>query len=132
MAAQWTYLGCPVTSDPMPSEVFGFIYLITFTDGRKYIGKKQVFLQRKLKPRKGDRKNAKRIKWYESKWFEYEGSSKHRGDRIIATKEILRFCYSKKELTYFEEKEQWLQDVLYHPQYINANIRGVYFRGEFE
>ena len=116
----------------MPQEVFGFTYLITFTDGKKYIGKKQVFLQRKLKPRKGDRKNAKRIKWYESKWFEYEGSSQFREDRVVAKKEILGFSYSKKELTYMEEKTQFKFDVLEDDNFINGNIRGVYFRNQFE
>ena len=115
----------------MPSEVFGFIYLVTFEDDTQYVGKKQVWLQRKLKPRKEDRKNARRIKLYESKWYEYEGSSQHRGNRKVKSKEILAFAYSKKELGYMETREQFKRDVLEDDNYLNANIQGKYFSGEF-
>ena len=128
----WLFKRGHLGPGPMPKDVFGFIYEVTFTDGKKYLGKKQVWMQRKLKPRKTDRVNARRIKFYEAKWREYEGSSQHRGDREVASKEILQFCYSKKELTYEEEKILFVRDVLFDESYLNANIRGVYFRKDFE
>ena len=37
----WTFEGKPFTE--FPSDMFGFIYLITYSDGTKYIGKKAVY-----------------------------------------------------------------------------------------
>ncbi len=124
---EWTYLGCKLSNEPTPEEVFGFTYLITFTDGSLYVGRKQIWMKRKLKPRVGDRKNAVRKKLYEDKWREYEGSSKHRGDREVAAKEILSFCFSKKELTYEENRELYTRNVLRDELYLNDNISGKFY-----
>ncbi len=125
---KWTYAGNTVPDEQIPEEVFGFVYLVTFTDGTKYIGKKQIWMQRKLKPRKDDRKNAKRIKFYESKWREYEGSSQFREGREVATKEILHWAYNKTSLTYMEMMEQVKRDVLFDDQYLNYNILGKFYK----
>ena len=37
----WTFEGKPFTE--FPTDMFGFIYLITYSDGTKYLGKKQAF-----------------------------------------------------------------------------------------
>ena len=133
LAAEWTFLGAGISKDPVPEDIFGFIYLITFDDGMKYVGKKQIFMKRRLQPRKTDRKNAKRIVYREDKhWRSYEGSSDFKGDRVVATKEILTICFSKKELTYEEERELFSRDVLRDDNYLNYSIRNVYFKHDFE
>ena len=52
---------------PIPEDRFGFIYEITnITNGKKYIGKKQMVRRIKRKPLKG--KKRKRIDFIESDW----------------------------------------------------------------
>lgn len=49
--------------DDMPSGVIGFIYLLEFADGKRYVGKKTLVSIRTLKPLKNGevRKGASRI-----------------------------------------------------------------------
>lgn len=58
---EWTYEGQPITE--LPPEVVGFIYEITYTDGRKYIGKKTMTSRKTIPARKDGelRPNAERI-----------------------------------------------------------------------
>ena len=111
----------------IPEDAFGFIYEITNTvNQRKYIGKKQMVKRIKRQPLKG--KKRKRIDLVESDWKTYTGSS----DRLNAdieelgkdtfTFQILRFCGSKFELSYFESKMQFERDVLLSEDYYNGII----------
>ena len=51
----WTYEGKEITDiSQFPEETFGFIYEVThIPSGKKYIGKKQLFFNKKLPPLKG-------------------------------------------------------------------------------
>lgn len=111
----------------IPEDAFGFIYEITNTvNQKKYIGKKQMVKRIKRAPLKG--KKRKRIDLVESDWKTYTGSS----DRLNAdieehgkeafTFEILKFCNSKFELSYFESKIQFERDVLLSENYYNGII----------
>lgn len=100
----------------------GFVYLITnLVTGRKYIGKKVAFFQ-KTKMKKG-----KKIKYKEdSDWKTYYGSN----DELIADiathghkqfrREILKFCRTKGEMTYFETKFIFDRDALLKEEYYNS------------
>lgn len=57
----WIYDGKPITE--LPAGVIGFIYEITYTDGRKYIGKKTMTSKKTIPARKDGelRPNATRI-----------------------------------------------------------------------
>ena len=109
------------------TDCFGFIYEIkNIQTGKKYIGKKQMVKRIKRQPLKG--KKRKRIDLVESDWKSYTGSS----DRLNAdieefgkdtfTFQILRFCGSKFELSYFESKMQFERDVLLSEDYYNGII----------
>ena len=114
-----------------PESAVGFIYLITYTDGKRYIGKKLTRAIRRLKPTKvmlAARKNAVRREWKNLPFVKYEGSSDFTEDKTVAAKVILRFCSSKKELSYYEEKELFCNDVLVDERYMNRSIRGIYFK----
>jgi hypothetical protein len=111
----------------IPEDAFGFIYLITnkITD-KKYIGKKQILSKRKLKPLKG--KINKRSKIIETDWKTYSSSSfdvqndiKQYGKENFSF-EILKFCYSKSEMAYYEAKEQFDRDALLSENYYNGII----------
>jgi len=109
-------------------DLFGFVYCITDPNGMKYIGKKQLWSKRTLKPLKG--KKRKRRKIVESDWKEYYGSSETVKSLVEETnadgfkREILHFCKSKGELSYKELQEQMDRRVLFKPdKYHNGIIQ---------
>jgi hypothetical protein len=102
------------------SSAIGFVYLITdLKNNKKYIGKKNFFFSKKLPPLKG--KIKKRIVVKESDWKDYYGSNDElkeivqKGEAHNFKREILRLCYSKGELSYWELKYQMEYDVLLKP-----------------
>lgn len=111
----------------VPEDAFGFIYeIVNATNGKKYIGKKQMVRRIKRNPLKG--KKRKRIDHVESDWKTYTGSSDALNidiatlglDKFVF--KILKFCYSKFELSYFEAKMQFEKDVLLSEDYYNGII----------
>jgi hypothetical protein len=48
------------------------------------------------------------------------------------TKEILRFCQSKKALTYYELQEQFANNVLADEKSLNENLMGKFFKRDLE
>lgn len=122
----WTYNGIEFTSE-MIDEHQGFIYLITEKDtNMKYIGKKNFYQVRKLKPLKG--KTRRRIVKSETDWKTYYGSSEALGLLLEKngtdnyTREILKLCRTKGEMSYFETKEQFDREVLLRSDYHNGII----------
>lgn len=106
---------------------FGFIYLITnLVDGRIYVGKKQFTHRKKSKlskkARKGTRKRVK-VEQVDSQWLKYWSSSKELQEDVKTLgedkfkREILAFCTSKAEMSYFEGKFQYEFRVLRVPSY---------------
>ena len=139
----WIYKDKTIKSiEDVPSGTFGFIYKITnLTNGRKYIGCKQLFSKRKRKF--GKREIAamtdKRLKKYEyvekeSNWLEYTGSNHELNDDIkkghLVEKEILIFVNTKKQLTYYEVKEQFKNAVLESDEWYNGNILKRFYNTE--
>jgi hypothetical protein len=111
----------------VPDDAYGFIYLITNnTTNKKYIGKKQILSKRKLKPLKG--KINKRSKIVQTDWKTYTSSSFDVQNDIKTygkdkfSFEILRFCYSKSEMAYYEAKEQFATDALLSEDYYNGIV----------
>jgi hypothetical protein len=125
-----------------PEFIYGFVYIIkNKIDGKFYVGKKILRnnLSKKLtkkeiaawdKPGKVPKKK-KEVK--ESNWKEYWGSNKDLVDDLKKLgeenfeRQILQFCRSSKQLTYFETLWQLHFDVLCVECY-NANILGKFFR----
>ena len=135
----WFYNGDKIESiEDMPKGVFGFVYEVHhITTGKKYIGKKQLISNRTLPPLKGERKKRKVSK--ESNWKDYYGSQieikqlvKESESLQEFDRRILRYCFSKKELTYRELEEQVLHKVLEDDNYLNSNISGKFFRKDLK
>ena len=131
----WYHKGKKVESiEDMPQGVFGFVYLITHdVTGKMYIGKKQLMTTRTLPPLKGERKKRKVIK--EGSWKTYYGSQAEMKQLVKESesleefdRRILRYCFTKKELTYRELEEQVLHKVLEDDRFLNSNIQGRFFR----
>jgi len=132
--ATWKYNNKPMTHlKDFPEGTVGFVYMVEFSNGNKYVGKKQIISKTKLKPLKGYKRNRIVIK--EAKWQNYFGSIKDeqfiedfKAGRVkVVSKKILYLCKNKLELTYYEEKVQYASDCLFRDNYYNANIRGKIF-----
>lgn len=130
----WVHNGKEVKSiDDLPQDCIGFIYKITNTKTNEYyIGKKNIYQRRTLPPLKGYKRKRKVIK--ESKWQTYRSSNSEvkEWNEDTITLEILRFCKSKKSLTYYELQEQFAHDVLSDPLAKNDNLLGKFFRKDLE
>lgn len=121
----WYYNNEPY--DSTPEDFQGFVYVITELDtDKKYIGKKN-FWKPKILPVTKTRKRRVRTR-VESDWREYYGSSKEvvalvesKGNNNYK-REILRLCKTKGEMSYFEAKLQFENDVLLSDEYYNEFI----------
>ncbi len=136
----WLYKNKKIDNiNKIPKTSFGFIYLITnLTNGKRYIGCKQLFTKRKRKFGKKELAliTDKRLKKYEivvkeGNWLIYTGSNKvlnadiKKGHKI--KKEILGFSKSKLQITYLETKELFKNEVLESPLFYNDNILGKFY-----
>jgi len=121
----------------IPKGTVGFVYKITSVDNEwTYIGKKSLYATRTLPPLKGNVRKRRVTK--ESNWKDYYSSNKLVQEYVkVNGKEsvertILKFCSSKKLLTYYENKYLYCYDVLEYPdKFLNDNISGKFFRGDF-
>ena len=152
---QWTYNGQIITEiDDMPEGTYGFIYKVVHTPSqKKYIGKKVLYFERNKRLGKRalqalrEERAKKGIKGRvplkqkvitESDWKDYYGSHLEikrlleKDGPMAFQKQILSYVKSKKELTYYECKELFINEVLERDnQYINDNILGKFFRKDF-
>jgi hypothetical protein len=122
----WIYKGEIVENF---GNYIGFVYMITcLRTNRRYIGKKNFYFA-KTKQVKGKKKRFK----VESDWKDYYGSNDELNQHVKILgeenfqREILRFCMSKSEMSYYELKEQMINDVLlkeneYYNSYVGARI----------
>jgi len=151
----WTYKGQLITHiDDMPEGTYGFIYKVTHLGtNQKYIGKKVLYFERNKRLGKRalealrEERAKKGIKGRvplkqkvikESDWKDYHGSHleiKRLLDKdgpMSFNRQILCFVKSKKELTYYECKELFINEVLErNSEYINDNILGKFYRKDF-
>ena len=110
-----------------PEDYQGFVYVITELDtNKKYIGKKN-FWRPKILPKNSKRSRRVKTK-VDSDWREYYGSNKEvqilverRGEDNFK-REILKLCKSKGEMSYYEAKLQFDNDVLLRDDYYNEFI----------
>ena len=120
----WLYNKEPVNE--IPEGSYSFVYLITnLTNGRKYIGKK-LFWFTKTKVIKGKKKKIKS----ESDWKDYWSSSDEVNKDVELLgkenfiREILHMCPNKGTASYFEAKEQMINEVLEYPdKWYNGQIQ---------
>jgi len=138
----WTYKNTIIDSiNQVPENAIGFIYLMTNKEsGKKYIGKKYLFSERKKALTKKEialLENKRLKKWKlvksESDWLTYNSSSKEINEEIANGsefyKEILEFTFSKIQTTYLEIKLQFVNNVLESDDWYNANINHHWFKG---
>lgn len=134
----WIYKDIQIKDiSDFPENTFGFIYEVThIPTGKKYIGKKVLFFNKKMPPLKG--KKRKRITTKESDWKTYYGSQAEIKTLVKENKEqdfkreILQFASTKKLLTYYELKYLCIKGVIEpDSNYFNDNILGKFFTKDF-
>jgi hypothetical protein len=115
----WIYENENLTE--IPEGAIGFVYCITNTaTNKKYIGKK-LFHFTKTKQVKGKKKKIK----VDSDWETYFGSNKELNEHVNLLgqdkfyREILRICYSKGEMTYYETKHIFAVDAVISDHFYN-------------
>lgn len=103
----------------------GFVYMITnLRTNQRYIGKKNFYFS-KTKQVKGKKKRYK----VESDWKDYFGSNEELNHHVNIfgadqfQREILRFCESKGEMSYFEAKYQFQYEVLESKDWYNSWVQ---------
>lgn len=126
-----------------PEGCIGFVYQITNTkSGKFYIGKKSLFSNMKKKLTKKElaehtgpgKKPTKKLVTKESNWQDYWGSNKTILKEIEENgtgdykRKILKFCFNKKQLTYWEVHYQCINGVLLTDDSYNDNILAKFFR----
>lgn len=132
-----------VTVENFPPGCIGFVYKITnIKTGKFYIGRKSLFsnvrkklTKKEIAEHKGPgKKPTKKLVTTESNWVNYWGSNKVILEEIKAEgtkdfrKEILKFCFNKKQLTYWEVHYQCINGVLLTDKSYNDNIGSKFFR----
>lgn len=120
---EWTHNDLPVTDEDVKGYV-GFCYIITnTTDGRMYFGKKKLTRKKTRPPLKGKKRKRKEI--VESDWRDYYGSSEDllKDVELLGkdkfTRQILRFCKTLGECSYFEAKYIFEYDAIVSESFYN-------------
>ena len=127
----WTYENTII--ETLPEECVGFVYLITNTiSGRMYIGKKLAKFAKTsykmVKLKNGTKKKKKIRSKIDSDWRDYYGSNLELNADVLKlgkenfTREILYYCTSKAQCSYFEAREQFSRKVLESKDYYNGQI----------
>jgi hypothetical protein len=139
----WEYDGV----EKFPANCVGFVYKITnIKTGKFYIGRKSLYSNTKKKLTKTElaemlgpgRKPSSKIVTKESNWKDYWGSNKlileeiKQGGATDFRREILKFCFNKKQLSYWEMHHQCVNEVLLTDKSYNDNIISRYFRRDLE
>ena len=140
--SDWIYpngIACVAVPTRNGIEAVGFVYKITIND-HHYIGKKQYYSKRKVPKGKKElasqdgRASKKKLVVKESNWKSYCSSSDEVKRLVelghVPHREILRVCYSLKEMSYFENK--YLYEVFHMGNVLNRNLSGTYFKEEVE
>jgi hypothetical protein len=124
----WTYEGNPIDShDDLFPNCTDFVYLITYNNGQKYIGKKAVRSFRTKPPLAG--KKRKRKVFTKLPFVKYEGSHGKIG-LSVKSKEILYQCSMRKAATYIETALLFEHDAIFKDEYVNENISGTFFNND--
>ena len=137
----WLYKGEVFNDSKIPEGAVGFIYeMEAIIDGKavRYIGKKNFYSTTKKKFGKRAVANMedKRAKKYtvqvKPNYQNYYSSNKVLQDAhkngIPIKRFMVKICFSKTELTYYETKYQFVREVLEKEEYLNANILGRFYK----
>jgi len=138
--SHWIYKNKKVTGlEDLPSDCFGFVYMITNDiTKQRYIGRKQFGTRRRkplTKAQKAAGRKRRQIVYKESDWKLYTSSSLEVNKDIKElgkdnfTFEILLCAKTKGQCNYLEENLQHKMNVLLDPLFYNDSIGSRKFIG---
>jgi len=122
--SNWQYNGKDLNIEEIPEKSIGFIYKITHSSGKWYIGRK-LLTKAATKTVNGKKKKIRKA----SDWADYWSSSpvllKHIEEEGTTNfkREILMFVETKASLVYSEEFVLFTSGALFDPMCYNGNIR---------
>ena len=122
-----------------PEDYQGFVYeIVDLYNNKRYIGKKN-FWKPKILPKNSKRSRRIRTR-VESDWKTYYSSNKElqllaeKNDEVLFERIILRLCKTKGEMSYYEAKLQFDNDVLlrddYYNEFIGCKIHAKHIKGK--
>ena len=122
-----------------PEDYQGFVYeIVDLYNNKRYIGKKN-FWKPKILPKNSKRSRRVRTR-VESDWKTYYSSNKElqllaeKNDEVLFERIILRLCKTKGEMSYYEAKLQFENDVLlrddYYNEFIGCKIHAKHIKGK--
>ena len=139
--SKWSYQGQDFESSMIPEVAEGFVYeMQAIIDGKlvRYIGKKNFYsvTKKRFGKKALSSMQDKRAKKYTMQkkltYLDYYSSNAVLKDAHKAGIEIRRYmlkiCFSKMELTYYETKFQFVRGVLESDDFLNGNILGRFYK----
>jgi hypothetical protein len=139
--SKWSYQGADFESSMIPEGAEGFVYeMQAVIDGKlvRYIGKKNFYsvTKKRFGKKALSSMQDKRAKKYTIQkkltYLDYYSSNAVLKDAYRAGIEIRRYilkiCFSKMELTYYETKFQFVRGVLESDEFLNGNILGRFYK----
>ena len=139
--SKWSYQGQDFESSMIPEGAEGFVYeMQAIIDGKlvRYIGKKNFYsvTKKRFGKKALSSMEDKRAKKYTMQkkltYLDYYSSNAVLKDAHKAGIEIRRYmlkiCFSKMELTYYETKFQFVRGVLESDEFLNGNILGRFYK----
>lgn len=139
--SKWSYQGQDFESSMIPEGAEGFVYeMQAIINGKlvRYIGKKNFYstTKRRMGKRAVAQLQDKRSKRYtiqkKLSYLDYYSSNAelkaaHKAG-IDIRRYIIKICFSKTELTYYETKYQFIREVLESDEFLNGNILGRFYK----
>lgn len=138
---KWSYQGQDFDNSMIPEGAEGFVYeMQAVIDGKlvRYIGKKNFYsiTKKRFGKKALSSMQDKRAKKYTMQkkltYLDYYSSNAVLKDAHKAGIEIRRYmlkiCFSKMELTYYETKFQFVRGVLESDEFLNGNILGRFYK----
>jgi len=139
--SKWSYQGQDFESSMIPEGAEGFVYeMQAIINGKlvRYIGKKNFYsmTKKRMGKRAIEQLQDKRTKKYtiqkKLSYIDYYSSNAelkaaHKAG-IDIRRYIIKICFSKTELTYYETKYQFIREVLESDEFLNGNILGRFYK----
>jgi len=139
--SKWSYQGQDFESSMIPEGAEGFVYeMQAIINGKlvRYIGKKNFYSTTKKRMGKKavaqlqDKRSKKYTIQKKLSYIDYYSSNAelkaaHKAG-IDIRRYIIKICFSKTELTYYETKYQFIREVLESDEFLNGNILGRFYK----
>lgn len=127
----WKYRGKWINShEDLHPDCTDFVYVIEYSNQKKYIGKKAVRAIRRKPPLKGKKRN--RLIMTNLPFVKYQGSFDGAELLTPISKLIVFQCSKRKASTYLEMELMVEHMVIFEPEYINENIAGTFFKDSLD